>query len=120
FIAALVADYFLPSDRGRIYGFIPSGDLIGAGIGFAVTGDIAALSWRAAFVALAIPAFVLAWLIWRLPEPARGGQEPLIAEGAEPEAEAADELRHRTAAQQLARDKGIQPHQALVLPEGPA
>ena len=120
FIASLVGDYFLASERGRIYGFILSGELIGAGIGFAVTGDIAALSWRAAFVALAIPAFVLAWLIWRLPEPARGGQEPLIAEGAEPEAEAAGELRHGTAAQQLARDKGIQPHEELVLTEDPA
>src|SRR5262249_61143824 len=84
FIASLVGDYFLASERGRIYGFILSGELIGAGIGFAVTGDIAALSWRAAFVALAIPAFVLAWLIWRLPEPARAGQAPPLPPGADP------------------------------------
>jgi MFS family permease len=120
FIASLVGDYFLASERGRIYGFILSGELVGAGIGFAVTGDIAALSWRAAFVALALPAFALAWLVWRLPEPARGGQEPLIAEGAEPAAEATDEVRDGTAAQQLARDKGIEPHPELVLTEDPA
>ena len=46
----------------------------GPGVGFAVTGDIAALSWRAAFIILALPAFFLAWLVFRLPEPARGGQ----------------------------------------------
>ena len=51
----------------------PRGRARGAGFGFAVTGDIAALSWRAAFVLLALPAFALAWLIFRLPSPARGG-----------------------------------------------
>src|SRR5262249_57015691 len=66
FIASLVGDYFRASERGRIYGFILAGELVGAGVGFAVTGDIAALSWRAAFVILALPAFVLAWLVARL------------------------------------------------------
>src|SRR5882724_2021980 len=80
-VASLVGDYFHASERGRIYGFILAGELLGAGVGFGVTGDIAALSWRAAFVILALPAFALAWLVVRLPEPARGGQEPLIAEG---------------------------------------
>src|SRR5205823_6911929 len=82
FVASLVGDYFPSYERGRIYGYILAGELIGAGIGFAVTGDIAALSWRAAFVILAIPAFVLAWLMFRLPEPARGGTTPLISETA--------------------------------------
>src|SRR5436853_527737 len=66
----------------RIYSYILGGELIGAGVGFAVTGDIAALSWRAAFVILAIPAFVLAWLMFRMPEPARGGATPLVSETA--------------------------------------
>ena len=47
-VASLIGDYFLPSERGRIYGFILAGELIGSGFGFAVTGDIATLSWRAA------------------------------------------------------------------------
>jgi MFS family permease len=119
FIASLVGDYFQASERGRIYGFILAGELVGAGVGFAVTGDIAALSWRAAFVILALPAFVLAWLVTRLPEPRRGGSEPLIAEGGAPETVEADEARHGTAAQQLARDKGIEPHEELVLDEDP-
>ena len=53
-VASLVGDYFAGSERGRIYGFILSGELLGAGFGFAVTGDIAALSWRLAFFILAI------------------------------------------------------------------
>ena len=74
FVASLVGDYFPGSERGRVYGFILAGELLGAGFGFAVTGDIAALSWRAAFVVLAIPAVVLAWFVVRLDEPKRGGQ----------------------------------------------
>jgi MFS family permease len=55
--ASLVGDWFAPSERGRIYAYITSGELIGAAIGFGVTGGIATLSWRAAFVILALPAF---------------------------------------------------------------
>src|ERR687885_1240852 len=84
FIASLVGDYFHASERGRIYGFILAGELVGAGVGFAVTGDIAALSWRAAFVALALPAFALAWFVVRLPEPKRGGRGVLPDERGEP------------------------------------
>src|SRR5271170_2690454 len=84
-VASLVGDWFPGAERGRIYGFILTGELVGAGVGFAVTGDIAALSWRAAFVILALPAFFLAWLVFRLPEPARGGQGVLPPEpGYEP------------------------------------
>jgi len=79
--ASLVGDWFPGSERGRIYGFVLTGELLGAGVGFAVTGDIAALSWRAAFVILALPAFVLAWFIFRVPEPARGGSGALRPEG---------------------------------------
>jgi MFS family permease len=120
FIASLVGDYFRASERGRIYGFILAGELVGAGVGFAVTGDIAALSWRAAFVILALPAFVLAWLVARLPEPARGGSEPLIAEGdtTDPEADSR-ESHDGTAAQQLARHKRIEPQEDLVLTQDP-
>ena len=72
-VASLVGDWFGSWERGRIYGFILAGELLGAGFGFAVTGDIAALSWRAAFVILALPAFVLALVVLRLREPERGG-----------------------------------------------
>src|SRR5947199_8124354 len=83
-VASLVGDWFAPSERGRIYGYVISGELVGAAIGFSVTGGIATLSWRAAFVILALPAFVLAWLIFQLPEPSRGGTGTLLSLGAEP------------------------------------
>jgi len=80
-VASLTGDLFPAAERGRIYGFILTEELIGTGIGFLVSGDIAAvLSWRYAFWVLAVPGVILAWAIWRLlPEPARGGQSRLQA-----------------------------------------
>jgi MFS family permease len=54
-IASLTGDYFASSERGRIYGLLLTGELIGTGFGFLVAGDVAVLSWRAAFLALALP-----------------------------------------------------------------
>ena len=114
-VASLVGDYFAPSERGRIYGFILAGELVGAGVGFAVTGDVAALSWRAAFLLLAIPAFILAWLIFRLPEPARGGRDALPAPGAKPaDAEPNGDVDQTTDAQRLARERGVEPDPELI------
>ena len=76
-VASMVGDYFPSAERGRVYSYILTGELAGAGIGFVVTGDVAALSWRAAFVLLALPTFVLARFLFRLPEPVRGGRAPL-------------------------------------------
>lgn len=110
--ASLIGDWFAASERGRIYGFVLAGELLGAGFGFAVTGDIAALSWRAAFVILALPAFVLGWFVLRLHEPARGGRGVLAAPNQQLPS-AAEEPRE-TDAQLLARERGIQPDPALV------
>jgi len=105
-VASLVGDYFASSERGRIYGFILTGELLGAGFGFAVTGDIAALSWQAAFVILALPAFALAWLVVRLPEPPRDSRGMLS-----PDEDGADDAAtvHETDAQRLARERGVEP-----------
>lgn len=82
-VASLVGDYFMVSERGRIYGYILTGELVGAGIGILVGGDLGAFTWRASFAWLAIPGLALSAVIWRLlPEPARGGQSRM-AEGAE-------------------------------------
>ena len=116
-VASLIGDYFLPSERGRIYGFILAGELIGAGFGFAVTGDIATLSWRAAFVILALPAFALAFLVFRLPEPDRGGRGVLLAEPGTRGADAikeSQEAESQTDAQRLAEERGITPDPALL------
>jgi MFS family permease len=120
-VASLVGDWFAPSERGRIYGYITAGELIGAAIGFAVTGGIATLSWQAAFVILALPAFVLAWLVFQLREPARGGRTPLPSATAAAAATGHEEEvgEHVTDAQHLARERGITPDPALVLRQDP-
>jgi predicted MFS family arabinose efflux permease len=120
-IASLIGDYFPGSERGRVYGYILTGDLLGAGVGFAVTGDLAALSWRAAFALLALPAFGLAWGMVRLPEPARGGRGPLPAQHAGQSVPADPPPESTTTdAQRLAREKGIAPDPARVLAGDPS
>jgi MFS family permease len=113
-VASLVGDYFGSAERGRIYGYILAGEVAGAGVGFAVTGDIAALSWRAAFVILALPAFALAWMIFRLPEPVRGGREPLVAANAKTNVEPGADVDQDTDAQRVARERGVEPDPALL------
>ena len=121
-VASLVGDWFAASERGRIYSYVISGELVGAAIGFSVTGGIATLSWRAAFVILALPAFVLAWLIFQLREPARGGTSPLLSAGAEPplETDPGDGGEGQTTdAQRIAHERGLEPDPELVLTQDP-
>src|SRR5581483_5248890 len=117
-IASLVGDYFGGWERGRIYGYILTGELLGAGFGFAVTGDIATASWRAAFVILALPALALSVFVARLPEPRRGGKGVLEHEGEE-RPESTHEVAHETDAQRLARERGLEPDPDLVLDVDP-
>jgi MFS family permease len=123
-VASLTGDWFPDAERGRIYGYILAGELLGAGAGFAFTGDIAELSWRAAFLILALPAFALAWLIIRLPEPARGGSEAMAAVRAEPPPYAGPSPHagpspppgdeQQDGVQRLAAEKGVEPDLALA------
>ena len=115
-VASLVGDWFGSWERGRIYGLILAGEYVGAGFGFAVTGSISALSWRAAFVILALPAFALAFAVWRLREPKRGGLGVLAHESRPPPPEAlADEGRQETDAQRIAREQGLVADPDLVV-----
>jgi MFS family permease len=123
-VASLVGDYFASGERGRIYSYILTGELLGAGIGFAVTGDIAALSWRAAFVILALPTFALAWWVLHMPEPVRGGHNPLpfdAVDGEEPKVDPAalsEDTPKQTDAQRLAAARGVAPDEHSVLAAG--
>lgn len=76
-VASLIGDYFPAEERGKIYGYVLAGELLGAGAGFVISGDAADISWRAAFLILALPTVPLAWSLRRLPEPARGGLSQL-------------------------------------------
>jgi MFS family permease len=118
-VASLVGDWFGSWERGRIYGVILAGEYVGAGIGFAITGNVAALSWRAAFVILALPAFALALVVWRLHEPERGGKGVLASDKGHP-AEQAHGTSQTTDAQRLARERGLTPDPELVVNPGEA
>ena len=70
-VASLTGDCFPAGDRGRVYGLIQGGDLLGSGFGYLVSGDLSSLTtWRVAFWWLAIPSLALAWVVYRLPQPA--------------------------------------------------
>jgi MFS family permease len=122
-LASLTGDLFPSEERARIYGYILTGELIGSGFGFLVSGNVAGLlSWRWAFWVLALPAWGLAWLLLRrLPEPARGGQSPL-----EPGTQDINVVskrgrgRRRRAradriAQRVVRRRGVEPDRSVVL-----
>ena len=129
-VASLVGDYFPGEERGKIYGYVLAGELLGAGVGFSVTGDVAALSWRAAFLLLSVPAFLLIWQMRRMHEPVRGGGGYLLATGGQPApgdpAVAVDSGAGPEAAQpqitevqKTALSRGLRPDPDLVLRQDP-
>jgi MFS family permease len=75
-LASLVGDLFPGDERARLWGYVLTGELIGAGVGILIAGGLSGVTnWRVAMAVLALPAVVLAWALRRyLPEPARGGQ----------------------------------------------
>jgi MFS family permease len=133
-VASLTGDYFPARERGRVYAYILAGETAGTAVGFILSSSIASLiSWRAAFVMLAVPGFLLAWRMWRtVPEPARGGQSRLepgttdlvrfeaamvdTGQATDPAGQepVLDELAWETA-----RRRGIKPNPRLVLTEDP-
>jgi MFS family permease len=136
-IASLTGDYFPAAERGQIYAYILGGEIAGTAVGFIVSGSVASLiTWRAAFLLLAIPGFFLARELYRtVPEPLRGGQSRLapgtvaLGQDAPPaappatpdEAQPADETDRDEPdlAQEAARRLGVKPDPKLVLHEDP-
>lgn len=74
---SMIADIFPTTKRGRAMGIFMLGLPIGILTSFLVIGKIAAMtgSWRAPFIAAALPGFVLAILVMFIREPVRGAQE---------------------------------------------
>lgn len=129
-VASLTGDWFPASDRTRIWGYILTGELVGAGIGFVVCGDLAAaVSWRWSFWVLAAPGALLAYALFRVPEPRRGGISRL-PEGAEeidpaPSGPAADEVADEADGREVSliereiTEEGVPPRRDLVLTRDP-
>lgn len=126
-VASLIGDYFPAAERGRIWGYVLTGELIGSGFGFSVAGSLAAVSWRVSFVVLALPALGLAVLFRRLPEPVRGGGARLpVGAGTvrrrRPDggADASEEdAAPMSRAQAAAADGDTEPYEELVLDQNP-
>ncbi len=80
-VASLSGDFFPAAERGRVYGYVLSGELIGAGAGLLIGGNLSGLfSWRAAFYFMAALGLAVAWGLRRyLPEPARGAEHAFPA-----------------------------------------
>ncbi|MCX4469466.1 MFS transporter [Micromonospora sp. NBC_01655] len=74
-VVSLIGDFVPPAERAGVLGWILTGELVGAGTGLLVGGEIAAAySWRYAFFLLAVASAGLSVALWRrLPEPARVG-----------------------------------------------
>ena len=140
-ISSLTGDYFAADERGRVWSYILVGEAAGTAFGFIISGFVASvIGWRAAFLVLAIPGFVLARELWiTVPEPLRGGQShleagavdldaavtqaPVGAEHGEPRerpGEAATTDPQHEAAREAARRAGAVPNPRLVLNEDPS
>jgi MFS family permease len=131
-IASLTGDYFPAQERGSVYSYILGGEIAGIAVGFLISLPLASLiSWRAAFVVLAIPGFFLARSLWRtVPEPRRGGQSRLHPGALDFDQQAAEDFewheagggaRSRDAglAHEAAQRHGVPPNPRLILRQDP-
>ncbi|MFJ7150284.1 MFS transporter [Streptomyces sp. NPDC100445] len=122
-IASLMGDYFPIKDRARMYGLVLAGELVGTGLGFALSGSIGSfLNWRFAFWWLVIPAGVLVIFLHRLPEPERGGMySPQQAPDGprEPARSAGSGGQGDDLAARAVRRAEVQPRGALIIDSDP-
>jgi predicted MFS family arabinose efflux permease len=72
-LASLVGDLFPVRERARVYSWILTGEIAGAGLGLLAGANLATLNWRYAFWLFAALGIGLAVAVRRLPEPDRGG-----------------------------------------------
>ncbi|HVM40334.1 MAG TPA: MFS transporter [Acidimicrobiia bacterium] len=73
---SLLADYYPVRNRAKMMGLYQSGALVGAMLGLLLGGVAVSLGgWRWAFWMWVPAGAVVAWLVRRLPEPARGDQD---------------------------------------------
>jgi MFS transporter, Spinster family, sphingosine-1-phosphate transporter len=73
---ALLADYYPPERRGRIFAIFYMAIPVGAALGYVVGGVVSqAWGWRAAFMVAGVPGLLLALWVLRVPDPPRGSME---------------------------------------------
>ena len=105
-VTSMVGDLFSADVRGRVLGWVKSGEVVGAGAGFLVAGALMPFfSWRSVFVVLGACGVVLAFRISRIEEPPRGLDE-------QSDGEASDDS---TQLHDLIEDADVEPKEELVL-----
>lgn len=121
-VASLAGDFFPARKRAEIYGLIVAGELVGAGIGFFIAGEISTwTSWRWSFYVMGLPSFALAWIIWRyLPEPARSGQEWLDSDGSRSGSAGESPPGPTSLVQHAVREMEVEPRTQLILRDDPS
>lgn len=108
-VTSMVGDLFPADVRGRVLGWVKSGELVGAGAGFLVAGVVVWLtSWRGVFAVLAVMGVVVAVCVARVDEPRRGGEND-DPEGGERDIDAPTHLH------ELVDEQGVEPKPELVL-----
>jgi MFS family permease len=81
---SLLADYYPPGIRPKVFGTHRAANSVGQFIGPLLAGGLALwLGWRAPFVLFVVPTAVFVLLALRLPEPARGAHDRRAAGAAE-------------------------------------
>ncbi|HEY4341559.1 MAG TPA: MFS transporter [Steroidobacteraceae bacterium] len=74
----LLADYYPPRRRGRIFAIFYMAIPVGAALGYVIGGLVSqSWGWRAAFFVGSVPGLLLALAVLRVPDPPRGSSEPL-------------------------------------------
>jgi predicted MFS family arabinose efflux permease len=112
-ITSIIGDLVSPDVRGRVIGWVKSGELVGAAAGFVVTGALVSfLSWRSAFVALGLIGLLVAAGFLRIPEPRRGGEDRGAPDS---EHDGATELDEPSKLRELIEEEGAEPKPELVL-----
>jgi len=72
----LLADYYAPSRRGRVFAIFYMAIPVGAALGYVVGGAVSqAWGWRAAYLVAGLPGLLLALGALRVPDPPRGSSE---------------------------------------------
>lgn len=80
--SSLLADYYPPLARGRVFAVQRLMVVIGTGVGIGVGGVLGGwLGWRSAYLAVVVPGLVVALLVARLREPVRGGMDGVGVDG---------------------------------------
>lgn len=80
---SLLADYYPPAVRARVYSTHQAADNVGRFLAPLLAGALALISWRLPFLLFAVPTLLLVGLLRKLDEPVRGRWERAAAGGDE-------------------------------------